>query len=120
MAPPQPACPARAPPINTGARAQPPATPGPHHAQVWDTETLGFLDRVFDRSGLGADATYLPPAIHPKFVLEEGRLPRTDLKSAAEEARMVRGGRAAGAPTCQALQLRALARSALGSSLGCG
>ncbi len=71
---------------------------GLRRAQVWDQETLEFLDRIFDRSGLASDGTYLPPAIHPKYVLEEGRQPCTDLKAAAEEARMVRpAGRPAGA-----------------------
>jgi hypothetical protein len=42
-----------------------------------------------DRSGLSSDGTYLPRAIHPKYVLEEGRQPYTGLDAAALEARMV-------------------------------
>lgn len=47
------------------------------------------MERIFQRSGLSSDGTYLPHAIHPKFVLEEGRVPDTGLDAAAVEARMV-------------------------------
>lgn len=60
--------------------------------QAWDAGTLEFLDRILDRSGLSPDGTYLPHAIHPKFVVAEGRTPRTDLASAAVEAKTVGAG----------------------------
>jgi hypothetical protein len=56
---------------------------------VWDKETLAFMERIFQRSGLDKDGTYLPHAIHPKFVLKEDRVPDTGLDAAAVEARTV-------------------------------
>lgn len=43
-----------------------------------------FIERIFDRSGLGEKATFLPKAIHPKYC---GKDFKTDLDSAALECR---------------------------------
>lgn len=54
--------------------------------QLYGEEDLAFATKVFNKSGLGRHATYLPPSIHPVHC--EGE-PRTDLDSAEDEARLV-------------------------------
>ncbi|GLC33182.1 Chitin synthase, class 2 [Pleodorina starrii] len=48
-------------------------------------DVIDFQYRVWQKSGLSDNATYLPKSIHPKFC---GNNPRTDMDSAAAECRM--------------------------------
>jgi hypothetical protein len=52
---------------------------------MW-VEDADFIERVFKKSGIGYNNTFLPPAIHPKFC---GGNAKTDLKSAQEECELV-------------------------------
>jgi 3-ketoacyl-CoA synthase len=50
--------------------------------EMWNEDDIGFFFRVFERSGLGYDNTFLPKSIHPKYC---GSKPTTDLTAAQEE-----------------------------------
>lgn len=47
-----------------------------------------FMWKVFVKSGIGAESTFLPPAIHPKHT----KLPKANMSTAMVEAEMVMGG----------------------------
>lgn len=55
--------------------------------------------QVFDRCGLGRNATYLPKWIHPKYCKGS---PQTDLNHAYEECKMCIVGAAEGRPRLHA------------------
>ncbi|GIL63203.1 hypothetical protein Vafri_17330 [Volvox africanus] len=52
---------------------------------MYSDEMKDFLWKVLLKSGLSAETTYLPPAVHPCHVQQ----PQMDIPSAMEEARMV-------------------------------
>jgi hypothetical protein len=50
----------------------------------WDPELRDWVDRIFKKSGLGDNCTFLPKSLHPKYVgVEQQR----DHLSAEQEAR---------------------------------
>ncbi|KAG2493794.1 hypothetical protein HYH03_008014 [Edaphochlamys debaryana] len=60
-----------------------------HDTQRYPPEDLAFQERVFARSGLSRDRTYLPPWLNPQHC---GGEPRTDLAAAEQEARLAMTG----------------------------
>jgi 3-ketoacyl-CoA synthase len=49
---------------------------------MYNEDDMAFTARVFERSGLGYNNTFLPKSIHPKYC---GCKPITDLSAAEEE-----------------------------------
>lgn len=60
----------------------------PRPRQEHKDDNMQFMCRVFERSGIGANASYLPPWISPMHV----RQSRNDMDSAMREAQMVMVG----------------------------
>lgn len=52
-----------------------------HVVQMYSTETVEFMEKVFDKSGLSPEGTYLPAAIHPCHTKD----PKSDIETSREE-----------------------------------